>query len=204
MALIEWQIHGTEFANCNCNWGCPYQFDGLPTSRSCRALTFVQIDRGYFGSVQLDGLRWGIFGAWPGPIHLGNGTFQSVVDERASTAQRSALEAISQGRETEPGTLLWQVFSTTVTKILPTLTRPIDLLIDLAQGLAKLNVPGIVDGAASPIKNTVAGAAHRVRMSLPAGFEFSSAELVSGSSISFDGIHAHLAQIHWSTHGLVR
>jgi hypothetical protein len=156
-------------------------------------------------------LRWGIFAAWPGPIHLGNGTFQSVIDERASAAQRAALEAISQGRETEPGTLIWQVFSTTVTEILPTLTRPIDLLIDLAQGLAKLNVPGIVDGVACPIKNAVAGAAYLVRMSLPVGFDFSNAEPVSGSSIAkgpielvFDGTHAHLAQIHWSTHGLVR
>jgi hypothetical protein len=196
MALIEWQIHGTEFANCNRNWGCPDRFDRAPTADSCRALTFVQIDRGYFGDVSLDGLRWGICGSWPGPIHLGNGTFQSIIDERATPAQRAALEAISQGRETEPGTLIWQVFSTTVTKVLPPLMRPIDLLIDLAVGIARLNVPGIVEGVAGPIKDAVTNAAQRVHMSLSAGFGFSATE--------FDGAHAHIAQIHWGTHGLVR
>jgi hypothetical protein len=45
MALIEWQIRGTEMTNCNCNWGCPCQFNSLPTGGSCRALSFVQIDR---------------------------------------------------------------------------------------------------------------------------------------------------------------
>lgn len=29
MALTEWSLQGTEFANCNCNWGCPCQFNGL-------------------------------------------------------------------------------------------------------------------------------------------------------------------------------
>src|ERR1035438_2298096 len=81
MKLKEWSMEGVEFSNCNCIWGCPCQFNGAPTHGNCRAYTFVQIDRGRFDGVPLDGLRWGILAAWPGPIHLGNGTFQSVVDE---------------------------------------------------------------------------------------------------------------------------
>jgi hypothetical protein len=211
MALIEWQIRGTEMTNCNCNWGCPCQFNSLPTGGSCRALSFVQIDRGHFGKVTLDGLRWGMFASWPGPIHLGNGTFQSVVDVRAGAEQRAALEAISQGRETEPGTLIWQVFSTTVTKLLPTLVEPIDLAIDLKNRAAHVKIPGIVDAQLNPIKNPVTGAAHRAVINLPNGFEFTNAEIVSGKAkahgeiaLDFDGTHAHLAQIAWSTHGVLR
>ncbi len=212
MKLVEWSMIGVEFGNCNCSVGCPCQFNALPTHGHCRAHTFVQIERGRFGDVSLDGLSWGIFGQWPGPIHLGNGTFQSIVDERADARQREALEAISQGRETEPGKLIWQVFSTTVTQVLPTLYRRIELMIDLQSRTAKVSVPGVAESNAASIKNPVTGADHRARVTLPTGFEFTEAEFVRGNcqassgpiDLQFDGTHAHLARIHWGTHGVVR
>jgi hypothetical protein len=211
MKLVEWSMQGVEFANCNCAYGCPCQFNALPTHGNCRALTFIHIEKGRYGSVVLDGLRWGILAAWPGPIHLGNGTFQSVVDERANPEQRAALESVSHGKETEPGKLIWQVFSTTVTKLLPTLFKPIDLRVDLATRTASLKVPGVVEGIGEPIKNPMSGAEHRADLTLPSGFEFTTAEFISGKSkaegpieLKFDGTHAHLARVHWSTHGVVR
>lgn len=33
----------------------------------------MRIDEGHFGKTRLDGLKWAILAAWPGPIHLGNG-----------------------------------------------------------------------------------------------------------------------------------
>jgi hypothetical protein len=212
MKLVEWSMTGVEFGNCNCSFGCPCQFNSLPTHGHCRAHTFVQIEKGRFGDVPLDGLCWGILAQWPGPIHLGNGTFQSIVDERADARQREALEAISQGRETEPGKLIWQVFSTTVTQVLPTLYRRIELAIDVQLRTAKVTVPGVAESSAASIKNPVTGADHRARVTLPTGFEFTEAEFVSGRckassgpiDLQFDGTHAHLAQIHWGTHGVVR
>jgi len=211
MKLAEWSMEGVEFANCNCIWGCPCQFNGAPTHGNCRAYTFVQIEKGRFNDVPLDGLRWGILAAWPGPIHLGNGTFQSVVDSRANASQRDALEAVSQCRETEPGTLIWQVFSTTVTRLLPTVFKPIELTVDLKARRAKVSVPGVLDGSAESIKNPMTKADHQIRVTLPTGFEFTESEFVSGSGkapgpieLDFQGTHAHLARIHWSTHGVVR
>ena len=93
MAFVEWTMEGVEFANCSCNVGCPCQFNALPTHGHCRAHTFVQVEKGRFGSVKLDGLRWGLLAMWPGPIHLGNGTMQIVIDERADAKQREALDA---------------------------------------------------------------------------------------------------------------
>jgi hypothetical protein len=212
MKLVEWSMQGVEFGHCNCAFGCPCQFNSLPTHGDCRALTFVQIEKGLFGDVPLDGLRWGILASWPGPIHLGNGTFQSIVDERADPKQRAALESVSHGRETEPGKLIWQVFSTTVTKVQPTLFKPIELTINVKARTAKVNVPGIIEAAAASIKNPVTGGDHQAQIALPTGFEFTEAEFVSGKSkgaagtirLEFDGTHAHLARIHWSTHGVVR
>ena len=149
MKLVEWSMEGLEFANCNCAYGCPCQFNALPTHGNCRAFTFMQIEKGKYDGVSLDGLRWGILASWPGPIHLGNGTFQSVVDERANAEQRAALEAISHGRDTEPGKLIWQVFSTTVTTVLPTLFKPIELTVDMAARTAMVKIPGVLDTWAS-------------------------------------------------------
>ncbi|HUP92208.1 MAG TPA: DUF1326 domain-containing protein [Solimonas sp.] len=204
-------MQGWEFANCNCNWGCPCQFNQLPSHGNCRAHTFVQIEKGRFGDVPLDGLRWGIMGAWPGPIHLGNGTWLSIVDERADAKQRAALEAVSHGKETEPGTLIWQVFSTMVTNRLPTVVKPIELSADFKKATAKVHVPGLIDSTAEPMKNPVTGAPHRARVTLPEGFEFTEAEFATGKSrttgpieLQFDSTHAHLARIHWSNRGVVR
>jgi hypothetical protein len=208
---VEWSMQGTEFANCNCSWGCPCQFNGMPTSGNCRAFCFIQVDKGRFGDLSLDGLRWGILGAWPSAIHLGNGTFVTVIDEKANPQQRQAIEAVSHGKETEPGSLIWQVFSTTVTKFLPTVYKPIELSINYSARTASLNVPGVVQGKAESIRNPVTGAPHPVKVTMPTGFEFTESEVVSGKSkatgpieLDFDGSHAHLAHIHWSTRGVVR
>jgi hypothetical protein len=43
----DWSIRGPEFVNCNCAYGCPCQFDALPTNGDCRAITSMRIDEGY-------------------------------------------------------------------------------------------------------------------------------------------------------------
>ena len=211
MALVEWHMQGWEVANCNCNWGCPCQFNQLPTHGDCKAYAFVQIDKGDFGGTNLDGLRWGIIGAWPGAIHEGNGTMQIVIDERANDKQRAALEAIGMGKETEPMKVVWSVFAAMTSKFLPTIAKKIDLTADIDGRTATIRVPGLVTGDISPITNAVTGAAHRVRVDLPNGFEFSQAEFASGNAkvegaipLDFTKTHAHFARVHWSTHGVVR
>jgi hypothetical protein len=211
MAFVEWKMQGTEVSNCNCATGCPCQFNSLPTHGNCRAHAFIQIDKGHFGDVKLDGLRWGILAAWPGAVHQGSGTFMTVIEERADTKQRAAIEAISHGKETDPGSLIWQVFSTTVTNFLPTQFKPIDLALDVEARTARLRVPGLLECTVDPIKNPVTGDPQRVYVTLPNGFEFTQAEFASGKAksngaieLAFDNTHAHLAPIHWSTHGVVR
>jgi hypothetical protein len=210
MAFVDWRIQGIQISNCNCDTGCPCQFNSEPTHGNCRAYLFFSINSGHFGKVRLDGLRWGGLFAWPGPIHLGDGTAMAVIDERADAEQRAALEAIAQGRETEPGSLITQVFSTTITKGLPTQFKRIDLSIDEKAGTARVNVPGLIEGSAEPIKNPVTGAPHRARVVLPTGFEYREAEYVTGTAkatgpieLDFSSTHAHIAKADWGTRGMM-
>ena len=209
--LTEWTMKGTELANCNCVAGCPCQFSQLPTYGRCEAFGFVQVDQGKFGDVPLDGLRWGIVASWPGPIHKGNGTYQAIVDARADAKQRAALEAIAHGKETEPGKIVWAVYASMVTMFLPTVYKDIDLSIDVDERKAWVHVQGVVDGTIEPLRNAVTGVASRARINLPNGFEFTEAEVAIGNGtatgdikLNFANTHAHLARVHWSTHGVIR
>ena len=78
---VEWEIKGTEFANCNCACGCGCQFNALPDKGFCEAVAGYQIHQGNFGDVRLDGLRAAAMWRWPGAVHEGNGVMQIVIDE---------------------------------------------------------------------------------------------------------------------------
>ena len=209
MAYVDWWMRGVEFANCNCELGCPCQFNALPSRGNCCAHTFIHIEEGRFGDVILDGLDWGVLLSWPKAIHMGDGTQMVVIDERANPAQRAAIEAIAHGRETEPGAIVWQVFSTTMSRVLPTHYAPIQLAIDVDARIARVRVAGLLESDATPIPGGD-GTPHRVRLELPKGFEFRVAEFARGTTraegpveLSFADSHAHLARIHWSTRGIV-
>ena len=110
MPYVEWEVKVREFANCNCNYGCPCQFNALPTHGHCRAVVGYAIDEGHFGNTQLDGLRAVYVAKWPGAVHQGNGELQIIIDERANATQREALRKILYGEETDPGTTVWNIF----------------------------------------------------------------------------------------------
>ena len=67
MPNVDWHIEGIEYGNCNCDYGCPCQFESLPTQGHCRGFEAIDIERGHFGDVDLGGLRCAITYAWPGP-----------------------------------------------------------------------------------------------------------------------------------------
>jgi len=84
--MTPWEIRTIEFANCNCAYGCPCQFNAYPTHGHCEAVVCNEITEGHYGGVKLDGLRFGGVFQWPKAIHEGNGKAQPFVDESASTA----------------------------------------------------------------------------------------------------------------------
>jgi|KBSMisStaDraftv2_1062788.scaffolds.fasta_scaffold168592_3 hypothetical protein len=210
MAFVKWEIKGIQVSHCNCNVGCPCQFNALPTHGNCCAYMFMQIDTGHFGKVKLDGARWGRLYAWPGPIHKGGGTAMTILDETSSAEQRHAIDTIARGDETDPGTLITQVFSTVLSSTQPTQVRRIDLAINPRKRTARVQVADVIDSSVESIRNPVTGAPHRVSVNLPHGFEYRKAEFLTGKArtapgpirLEFDGTHAHIARVHWNTHGV--
>jgi hypothetical protein len=53
----DWRIKGVALANCNCAWGCPCQFNGLPTTGQCEAVWAMHIEHGHYDGTRLDGRR---------------------------------------------------------------------------------------------------------------------------------------------------
>lgn len=209
--MIDWMLRGPEIATCNCAYGCPCQFNALPTSGNCTASVAMRIDKGHFGDVRLDGLHWaGIF-AWPGAVHEGHGQAQPIVDERADAKQREALLAIMSGQESQPGATYFQVFASMIDKVHEPLFKPISFTADIDAATGHFKVDGVVDARTEPIRNPVTGQAHRPKVSLRNGFEFLAAEFASSTTktqgairLDWSGRHAHLTMIHITGAGLVR
>lgn len=211
MSDTRWTIHGREFANCNCSYGCPCQFNALPTHGHCRAVVGVQIDTGHHGKTKLDGLRMaGIF-RWPGPIHEGNGEALPIVDKRADAAQRDAILRIMTGQDTVPGATIFNVFASTLSKAYDPVFADIDFEVDVDKRRAKLKVPGYIDQRGEPIVNAVTGKESRARIDIVDGFEYTLAEIGRGWTKTTGPIayeladsYGQFAQLHLCETGIVR
>ncbi len=210
MTSTDWAIKGTEFANCNCAYGCPCQFNALPTHGDCRAACGYQIDEGHFGDIRLDGLRAALLVRWPGPVHEGNGTMQLIIDEKADAPQRHALVKILSGEETEEMATMWWVYGAMSPNKLEPLFKPIAFEVDVEARRAHLAIPGVVEASGEPIRNPVTGVEHRARIDLPDGFEYRIAEMGSGTTTAEGAIkldlrnsYGQFAHIHLSNHGIV-
>src|SRR5439155_7494870 len=90
----EWRIKGTELANCNCAYGCPCQFNALPTHGDCRAAVGFEIEEGHFGDVRIAGLRTALLLSSPGAVHEGNGTMRVIIAERGGATARDVVRKI--------------------------------------------------------------------------------------------------------------
>jgi hypothetical protein len=177
-----WLIRGSEFGNCNCNWGCPCQFGAPTTHGHCEALVCGHIDEGHFNQTTLEGLNWALLLYWPGEIADGNGKQQVIIDERADQTQREGLDKILHGESTTPGATHFFVYSSTMSTVFDTRFAPIELSIDIDERVADLRIGDLVESAGRPIISKFSGQPVRSGISLPGGFEYSYAEMGNGNS----------------------
>ena len=186
MARIEWLIEGESFGNCNCDYACPCQFEGLPNYGGCEGFEAFHINNGHFGNTRLDGLKAALIYSWPGPIFEGKGALQVIVDEAANAAQREALKVILHGGETDDGANHWWVYAKMADTHHPIIFASIGLEIDIEARKATASIPGILTAEGRPIVSPATGGEHRVRIDIPGGIEFAIAEIGSASS-TIDG-----------------
>jgi hypothetical protein len=209
--MTDWELQGLELVNCNCAYGCPCQFNALPTHGHCQAMGAIAIDKGHHGDVKLDQLKIAFVFSWPGPIHEGKGSCQPVVDAKATPAQREALLKIMSGQDTDPFATMFAVFASTMETVHEPLFRPIDFEVDVDARRGKVKADGVFELSGEPIRNPVTGQEHRARIDLPHGFEYEIAEVGSASSrsqgklaLEMKDSYAQFARLHLNNKGLVR
>ncbi len=211
MAEVSWKLKGVEYANCNCAYGCPCQFDALPTNGNCQYVLFARIDEGHYGDTSLDGLLFAVVGKFPGAVHEGNGTQQLIIEERANDKQREALRRIVYNEDTDELRTHYAIYNAMSTTVLDPVFAPIELEVDMEARTARGRVPGLVVSDAQPIRNPVTGDEHRAQIVLPEGFEYTVAEMGSASSkttgeipLEFSDTYAQFNELHITESGIVR
>ena len=80
----DWAIKAAFTASCSCNLLCPCLFGSPPTHDFCQGSHLVEIKKGHYGEINLDGLSIVATGDRPNWLKL-------YIDESASDAQVDAL-----------------------------------------------------------------------------------------------------------------
>jgi hypothetical protein len=166
-----WKLKGTVLIACNCDYGCPCNFNALPSRGKCEGGWTWHIERGSFDGVALDGLNFSVYANWPGAIHEGNGEAVILVDERANDRQRDAVATLVGGKVGGP----WGVLAWTWPKVEGPLPVPYD--IQLSGIGSRMKAGNVVEFESTLIKNAVNGKEVHPRMILPEGIIVKEADL---------------------------
>lgn len=199
----NWFMRGEMVASCNCDWGCPCNFQAAPTYGFCDGFYTIVVEEGRYGDVVLDGsvFVWG--GHAPSSIHEGEGTSVLVFDRSMTPDQRAAVERLWRGGGT--GSPFDEFASVTEIWYDP-MEASIDVHLDGIH--SSVTVTGAVTYALEldRIRNPVTGEEEITFLDHPTGFTSTYAELgmsrtaVFESAVaSFDtsGKYAEHAKIHY-------
>jgi hypothetical protein len=180
---MDWQLKGTVIVACNCDYGCPCNFNAPPTTGKCEGTWTWHVERGTFGDTSLDDLNFTVCVNWPGAIHEGNGEALILVDERADEAQRNAIETLVGGEAGGP----WGVLAWTWPTIHGPKPVPYDLHLDGVK--TRVKAGNSYEVVSETIKNPVSGADVHPAATLPEGIVFKEADFGSSKALRVsDGI----------------
>jgi hypothetical protein len=167
----SWHLSGKVLVACNCDWGCPCNFNARPTTGKCEGGWTWHVDEGTFGETRLDGLNFSVYVNWPGAIHEGNGEGIVLIDERATGQQHAAIEVLLGGTVGGP----WQVLGWTWPKVHGPYQVPYDVVFDGVK--TRIRCGEHVEVECGPIRNPVTGAESYPGITLPQGIIIKRGEL---------------------------
>jgi hypothetical protein len=174
----KWTMTGSLLGACNCDWGCPCNFDAPPTHGHCEGMYIWIVREGRYGDVPLDGLKFGWGGRSPGPLHEGHGTAIVVIDDAATAEQRQAVETLT--RSGQAG-LPFDIFQSVTETWLDTVVTSIDVELDGINSRATMGGGDLYELELGRIKNPVTGEEEELYLDKPTGFTSTRTEL--GSAI---------------------
>lgn len=175
--MTNWHLTGKVLVACNCDWGCPCNFNARPTTGKCEGGWTWHIERGAADGLALDGLSFSVYANWPGAIHDGNGEAMLLIDERATPAQRAAIEELLSGKVGGP----WGILGWTWPKVHGPYTGAYELNFDGVH--TRLKCGDYIDFEGGVIRNPVNGNEARPSITLPEGLILKQGDL--GASTTF-------------------
>ena len=200
----SWTMNGAIYGSCNCDWGCPCNFDVAPSYGHCDGVYMFAVREGRYGEVSLDGVHFAWAAHSPGPLHEGNLTAALIVDESATPEQREALTTLwRSGSSGLPFTILNSVTATW----LETIYAPFDVELAGINTKAKIGGGKIYEVALSRVKNPVTGDEEELYLDKPTGFTSKRSELgmsevakFSCDGLSFDisGKYSEYAEFEYA------
>lgn len=197
----RWELRGHYLMACNCDYGCPCNFNARPTPGFCEGILGFIFSEGYYGNTDLTGTKIGVLAKWPGAIHEGGGKGTLYIDDSAQEEQRQALLRIMSGDE---GGVLGMIMKNTLDSIDGPHYVPIDAT--LAGKDTVISIEGRVQLEFDSIKNPVTGAESFPRVVLPQGLWSNELEQFTTKSFQADeadlqmahpGKVAQIAEVHW-------
>ena len=182
---VNYHLKGTILGACNCEWGCPCNFEAPPSNGNCEGGYVWHFEQSEFDGVNLDRLSVALFSSSPSAVHEGNMTSIVFIDEKADQNQREVLESLT-GPDSEVAP--WGIFMSLTTKFLGFYYVPIEL--ELRGINSKVTIPRILDLELTPMRNPVTGEDELATLLKPTGFTSYEQELCSTSSqkLSTDGL----------------
>jgi hypothetical protein len=160
--MSAWQLNGSVLIACNCDWGCPCNFNARPSRGHCEGGWIWMIDSGNVNGVGLDGLGIALFADWPGAIHEGGGRAACYLDERADAAQRATLTCVLQGKVGGP----WGLFRKTYDLAAP---QPARFDVTLAKYETRAAIGEFIELELQAIRNPVTQEVTHPQIVLPEG-----------------------------------
>jgi hypothetical protein len=203
----DWYMEGAWFKNCNCDPGCPCDFNQRPTHGHCEGMAAMRIDKGHFGDVDLAGVIWGGIVRWPGALHEGNGEMQPFVNDTSSDEQRDALFQALSG---EHGDTFFQIINVICPTIHEPVVAPVEFEFDLDSRTGRIKVGDALECEVDTLRGIDPPDPYRVIVTIPNGFEYTgpneSAEtalatrLVARGAVEYDITDGH-ASMTYVRHG---
>ncbi|MYG80608.1 MAG: DUF1326 domain-containing protein [Gemmatimonadetes bacterium] len=146
--MSDWWAEGLLFENCNCTAVCPghIHFSQKCTHEVCHGFWAIRFDGGRAEEVDLAGVDVVVVYETPQVMVDGGWKQVIIVSDRATAAQRQAVEEILTGARGGP----WEILARFVGDARPTRTAPIR--IEEAPGRKSVTVKGVLKGAVEAIR----------------------------------------------------
>ena len=178
----SYHLKGVLLGACNCDWGCPCNFEARPTSGFCEGGYIWHVQEGKCDGVSLAGLTFGWFGRAPGAVHEGNITALLCVDERANKQQRQVLEKLVVNT---PEAVPFGIFMSLTSNFLGVRYTRVETTLDDVR--SRVRFDGIYEVELAPMKNPVTNEDEPATLIKPKGFTSKQQELCTTAKMRLAG-----------------